>query len=98
MDRRSCRQIQLVGDVADLGEHGVGPEVAEGELLVCPRSQRSLHVRLELEVDLVSNTEDAFKAFLVSLLLHSLLSSEEVLSNKIKHCSTISEHGVDIRN
>lgn len=98
MDRRRSREVQLVRDIAHLGKHRVRPEVAEGEFLVRPWSKGSLNVWLKLEVDLITHLEDVFRVALVSLLLHTPLSSEEVLAHKVKHCSTVSEHCFNIRN
>lgn len=54
------RQLQFVGDLPNTCQHLVRAEVAEGELLVGPRRERRLYIRLELEEDEVANREGAF--------------------------------------
>jgi hypothetical protein len=81
-------QLQLVGDRADAVDHLVWSEVAEGQLLMSSWRQRRLYVRLELEVDVVADRECTLGAALVSLHLHPLLGSVEVLPDRRQHSST----------
>jgi hypothetical protein len=48
-------------------------------------NHRRLDVRLELEVHSVPDVERAFRAFLVCLELHALLSTKELLLQDIAH-------------
>jgi hypothetical protein len=64
---------------------------------VCSRRQRGLDIGLQLEVDEVPNGEGALRPTLVSLVLHSLLSSKKVLPNRFQHSSTFSSKSFDFR-
>ena len=65
--------------------HSIGTKILEGELLTGARCQGRLYVWLKLLIDLVAHLEDPFRMALVSLLLHTILSSKKMLSDQILH-------------
>ena len=49
------RQFQFVSHFPNLDKDGIGSKVFESQLMICPRSDRRLNVRLHLEINRVTH-------------------------------------------
>lgn len=96
MHRRRRRKLQLVGDVADLVDDLLWAEELEAQLLMGARGQRRLDIRLKTQIDEVADIERALEASLVSMGLHALLGTQQVLANSSQHGLALGDHGGNI--
>ena len=91
MDLGAGGEFQFVRDGVDDADDLERSEVAEGELVVGATRHHRLHVGLELDEDDIPDDEGAVSAFLVSLRLHDVARSMEVLGQHLLHMLALLE-------
>jgi hypothetical protein len=82
VDLASRRQFQFICDCTHTSDDGERSEELERELVVGTPDQGRLQIWLELQEDFITNREGPFHPILISLVLHSLLHTEEVLADR----------------
>jgi hypothetical protein len=58
--------------------------------------QRGLDIRLKLQINHITRLELTFRTMFVSLLLHPLFGTIQVLTNNVSHQLTIRQPGLQI--
>jgi hypothetical protein len=81
---------------ADSSQNSVGSKELERKLLMTAMCQRGLDIRLKLQINHITRLELTFRTMFVSLLLHPLFGTIQVLTNNVSHQLTIRQPGLQI--
>lgn len=85
VDRCRAWQIQLVSDLANALEDPKRPKILELQLMIGPRSDRRLYIRLKFQVDEIALSKLAIRACFVVLLFHAVERPKEMLVDHARH-------------
>lgn len=92
------RQFEFISNSTNLCFHFIGPKVAIREHMTGSGSHRGLSIGLEFQPNLVTNLKLTFCTMLVSLVLLSLLSTQELLMKQFIDSLALKEPFIQLRH
>ena len=84
-------ELEFVGNLPHTLQYKIRVKVPECEFVIGSPMHRLLNVRLKLEINPITDSEFTLNPVFISLVLHSLLSTEKMLMYSLSHSGALIE-------
>ena len=84
-------ELEFVGNLPHTLQYKIRAKVPECEFVIGLPMHRLLNVRLKLEINPITDSEFTLNPVFISLVLHSLLSTEKMLMYSLSHSGALIE-------
>jgi hypothetical protein len=98
VDLATLRQLELVGNFANMLQDLIRPKVLEAQFVIYTALHRLLNVWLEFDVDPTTNLELSFWPVLIFLTFHSILCTCKVVLDELNHKRPFLQPFFEVRN
>lgn len=98
MNSTIIRKLQTISHRSNFLKHRKRSKIPESQLVVGTNSQRALNVGLSLEENPITNLKYTVRPLLISLKLHTQLSSQQMLPQQTRYYCPLLQPFIQIRN